>query len=170
MGKKSFTPINQHILKNLLTYYPLTGLFYWNITRGGKALAGSKAGSPDSCGYIRIRINGTEYSAHRLAWMYIHGTFPSCEIDHINGICDDNRLENLRECNRNGNVHNQRISKANTSGIKGVSWNKANSKWHASIKINRKTVYLGQFINIEEAAQAVKSARCCLHKNFANHG
>lgn len=161
--------LNQERLKNLLDYNPDSGIFTWRIGRSGTKGTGSVAGNKDN-GYIHIVIDGKKYRAHRLAWMFVYGKIPESDIDHINGVKDNNRIKNLREATKSENHHNSKLAKNNISGVKGVCWNKARSKWQAQIKINRKSKYLGLFEDINEADIAVKEARLKFHKQFANNG
>lgn len=146
-----------------LRYEPETGLLYWRIS-SGKAKAGTVAGC-EAKGYILIGINGKLLKAHRLAWLLHHGKDPIGDIDHINGLRSDNRIENLREANHSENMHNRRADKDNRSGVKGVCWNKWKGKWMAYV--NGK--HLGYFPSKEEAAGVVKSAREQCHGAFACH-
>lgn len=57
---------------------------------------GSVAGVINEDGFVEIMIDGVEYLAHRLVWLYVHGNFPDGEIEHINGDKTDNRIQNLR--------------------------------------------------------------------------
>lgn len=139
---------NQKELQRLFRYDPETGIIYrkWP-TRGEKA-----TGCPNSEGYLLISVNGHNYSAHRLIWMYLYGTWPKDTIDHINGIRSDNRLCNLRACTQQQNVCNMKGHPRNTSGYKGVTL--VNGKWKAGIKANGKAIYIGSFVKKEDAARA----------------
>ena len=82
------------LLKNL-QYNPVTGMFTWLIS-GRKRRIGGRAGNRSPNGYRSIRIDGTAYYEHRLAWLAVHGAFPNLtEIDHINGNPSDNKISNL---------------------------------------------------------------------------
>lgn len=70
----------------------------------------------------------------------------------------NNNIENLRAASKNLNAINTGLPKNNTSGVKGVSWNKACGKWSAQIKVNGKKIHLGTFTNIEDARQARQTA------------
>ena len=159
------------LLHKLLEYNPDTGVFTWMVERGGRtARVGSPAGSTDKRGYKSIRINRRIYYAHRLAWLYVTGENPSLQIDHINGNRSNNRMSNLREATSAENNYNVSIPERNTSGIKGVSWDKKSQKWRAQISVEGSHLYLGLFRSIEDAAEVVREARCRLHGEFANHG
>jgi hypothetical protein len=108
-------------------------------------------------GYIQIRVENKLYRAHHLAWLYCFGYLPR-ELDHINGIRVDNRIENLREVTHAENGRNTKRHSTNTSGVTGVYYNKINKYWVAQIRINYKTIYLGCFKDIEDAILARKAA------------
>jgi hypothetical protein len=160
--------ITQAELKELLNYNPDTGVFTWNVSKPGRSF-GSIAGTRHVNGYTHIQLNKKIYKAHRLAWLYVHGYFPEC-IDHINNDRDDNRIENLREATVTQNNHNSKLSKNNTSGIKGVSWHKKSMKWCATIGVYGKTIYLGLFDNLELAELVITEARNKYHGEFVNNG
>ena len=139
----------------LFDYNPETGIFTNRITRGKIAKKGKVAGCLSDTGYWIIKVNGKNYRAHRLAWLFIHGYFPEHQIDHINRIRTDNRLCNLREVNKSCNMKNSKIYNNNTSGITGVSWHKRAKKWMVRIQDkNYHRINLGSFASKLEAAQA----------------
>ena len=90
------------------------------------------------------------------------------DIDHINGDKLDNRYSNLRLCEKHENLKNRGKNKNNTSGFKGVTWNKIAKKWMAQIMVEGKYKYLGVFADKEEAARAYNEAAVKLHNQFAN--
>ena len=143
-------------LKEILDYDENTGIFRWKITKpGGRNIKeGFVAGTYDKKGYHRIKINRKVYLGHRLAWLFVKGNWPKKDIDHINGITNDNRICNLRECNKSENGQNRLRNKNNKSGFTGVS--QKDNRWVAIITINKKTIYLGQFDTFEEAVEARK--------------
>lgn len=148
--------ISQEKLKQLLHYNPETGIFTRLVTVG-KSASGNAAGYSHPNGYVYIQLCGKRYFGHRLAWLYVNGCFPD-EIDHINRIKHDNRIENLRNVNREQNMQNQLISKNNTSGFKGVSFHKRNGRWQARIKHKGKLINLGFFATPEQASDAYLAA------------
>lgn len=88
--------------------------------------------------------------------------------DHRNGNGLDNRRENIRPCSAKENARNQRLSKRNTSGFKGVSWKDADLRWQAKIRFEGKYIHLGHFISVIDAAKAYNEAAKKYHGEFAN--
>jgi hypothetical protein len=79
---------------------------------------------------------------------YIKGTPPGGKIfDHINGVRNDDRVENLRIATLSENQHNQKIheDKNKTSKYKGVHWNKKANKWCAQISLKGIRTHLGLY-------------------------
>jgi hypothetical protein len=133
-------------LKELLCYDPATGIF----TRATACrCAGKVAGTPDKDGYCQISIGPRSSrmlcKAHRLAWLYMTGEWPSLDIDHVNGITGDNRWSNLRLATQKLNNANSKRRKDNKSGFKGVHWYSKRKMWRAQITIDGKNVNLGYF-------------------------
>ena len=125
--------ITQERLRELFEYNKDTGDLIWKVTRNHKAVKGDVAGYIRPCGYIRVKVDSVNYLAHRLVWLYINGSEPLDQIDHINRDRKDNRLSNLRESSNALNQRNKGKSKSNTSGTTGVYWNKATAKWLVTI-------------------------------------
>lgn len=155
------TQLTQDLLKSLLNYDPDTGVFTWLVQRRGTAKAGTTAGSINGCGYIHIRVNIKMYPAHRLAWLYVYGVWPSKGLDHINRVRTDNRIANLREATDGENKQNCSLHRNNSSGIKGVGRNQG--KWRARISVDDRQIYLGRYTTIEDAIAARKAAEVKYH-------
>jgi len=151
-------------LRELLDYSPETGLFFWLRSNSNASPVGSLAGrSANSDGYRHIVINKRFYKAHRLAWFYVHGTWPQ-QIDHINGDRADNRLCNLRSVTPQQNTHNQRRPHHNNrSGFLGVS-KRTNGQFQAEIRVSGKKRYLGSFPTAEQANAIYIEAKRKLHE------
>jgi len=124
----------------------------WNTRYSNK-----QAGNVNKTGYLRVGVFDVKYWAHRIIWLLVHGEIPK-NIDHINGVRSDNRLDNLRSVTHKENHKNQVIPRSNTSGAMGVSWHKRDKKWYARIKVNGKEKYLGLFSDKNEAIKARKQA------------
>lgn len=117
-------------------------------------------------GYIRIKVGGKIFMAHRIAWLLSTGRWPKNQIDHINGKRSDNRLINLREATQSENTRNSIIRNDNKSGVTGVCFHKQSKKWQADIRINKKIKYLGLFPSIREAMIVRKKAEEEYYGNF----
>lgn len=129
---------------------------------------GDVAGTIDTNGYRRISINKKRYMAHRLVWTYHNGEILNgLQIDHMNGVKDDNRIENLRLATPSQNSSNRPKNKINKSGFKGVCWSKQHKKWMADIMHNNKTIRLGRFATAELAHAAYKQAATKHQGDFA---
>lgn len=153
-------------LNEMLAYDQNTGLFTWDVSRGGKH-AGSLAGTLNDRGYREIMIDGVRYKAHRIAWKMMTGSDPAKTIDHINNIRDDNRFPNLREATQQQQCANTTRSGGSSDHL-GVCWHKKLNKWVAHIRINGKKRHLGIFSCEIEAARAYDVAAAKHHGEFAN--
>jgi hypothetical protein len=150
--------ITQERLKSLLTYNPDTGEFRWATDQGARGKLGDIAGTFTPKGYRYIRINRRGYMAHRLAWLYMVGSWPDAQVDHINRVKDDNRWANLRAATNTENAQNQPVRRTNKSGVTGVHFYPRYKKWCASITADGKKVFLGYFAAKHEAIAARKAA------------
>lgn len=131
--------------KKSLSYDPDTGVFTW-LERRMRSAAGSVAGSVHPRGYRRIGVRGSVVYAHRLAWVMHYGKEPVGEIDHINGIKDDNRIANLRDVPQKVNNQNKR-----ESSLAGVVPS-INGQWCATFIYEGRVLRIGTFATQEEAA------------------
>jgi hypothetical protein len=156
--------LTQEYLCSIFEYK--NGDLYWKNHKY-KALNGKKTGC-NLEGYLVTFANKKPIYNHQVIFIMHHGYLPY-HVDHINGIKHDNRIENLRAANKSENGYNQKTPKNNTSGIKGVKWNKANKTWMVSLGINGKTKYFGSFKDIELAELVAQEARNKYHGQFANH-
>lgn len=112
---------------------------------------------------MRITLKGKDYLSHRLAWFYMTGAWPEQEIDHINGVRDDNRFANLREADRQINCQNVRKPyKNNRTGLLGVK--PSLGKFVARIYVDGKERHLGTFKTPGLAHAAYVAAKRELHK------
>lgn len=123
-----------------------------------------KPGKNDK-GYYNVNLcrNGKPKTkkVHRLvAQMFLPDFNEKLQVDHINHIRTDNRIENLRMVTNQQNQMNRIKQVNNTSGYKGITFDKKRRKWHAQIKHNQKCIHIGYFNDIEEAREAYnKKAR-----------
>lgn len=147
----------------LFDYCPESGFFTRKKGRAGKP-PGSIAGSLDRKGYVCIGIDFKMYKAHRLAWLVVHSTMPSFQIDHINRKRADNRISNLRIASPAENLQNREsASRRSASGLIGVSWHKKTKAWRAKIQCGGTVKSLGYHKSKEEASEAYLKAKAALH-------
>ena len=155
----------KQLLQKLFEYKD--GNLIWKIKPSQKVNIGDIAGCV-SDGYIQIQINKKLYKAHRLIWMFHNGDIETgLDVDHINRIKSDNRIENLRLATVSQNQSNVTKYKNNTSGYKGVSWDKRRKKWRAQINHNNKKIHIGYFDTPELAHAAYIAAAAKLQGEFA---
>jgi hypothetical protein len=160
-------PLTAERAHELLSYDPEMGEFRWRVRRG-RSKAGSQAGSPHPQGYIRIRIDGVGYAAHRLAWFWMKGEWPQGEVDHRNRNRAVNRWRNLRLATRPENAANASLRIDNRSGFRGVSYCKAGGRWMAYVRKAGKQRYLGLFDTPEVAGAVAQAARQAAFGAFAS--
>jgi hypothetical protein len=161
--------ITQEELKELLNYNSETGVFTWKVSPARQVFSGDIAGTKRKDGYIQIKVKNKLILSHRLAWIYMYGYLPKY-IDHINGQRDDNRIINIREVSNQQNSLNSKISKNNTSGIKGVYWDKSRNKWTVRLSIDGKCKFFKRFDDIDLAKLVIEEVRNKYHGKYANHG
>lgn len=149
----------------LLNYDDKTGEFSWRITRGGRAKLGSKVGSVNDDGYVKIMIDGRSYGAHQLAVLYMTAEWPpSGEVDHRDGNTSNNAWLNLRDATHRLNCENRRqASSKSTTGFLGVSKHHRSERYRARIRTDGRIVNLGWFDTAEEAHAAYVAAKRQLH-------
>lgn len=154
--------MDQARLKELLHYCPDTGVFTWRSRRRGVTV-GSSAGHLSRYGYLAVTLDHKRYLVHRLVWLYVYGAWPAECVDHINRVRTDNRLCNLRTATRAQNRQNLSLTSRNSSGFRGVSFDKKNNKWRASISVNGKAKNLGRFVVLSDAKVAYAKAAAVFH-------
>lgn len=153
--------LTQAQLKEILHYDPITGMFTWVGKRNFK-----KSNAKVGCmfrGYLRIKFNGTQYGAHRLAILYMTGDWPKQCVDHINGISSDNRWENLRDVSLAINAQN-RHKCVNSNGYTGVMRHKVGGGFLAQIRVKGTLLRLGTYRSAESAHQAYLDAKRRYHE------
>jgi hypothetical protein len=147
--------------------------FFWNArsdasTQWNSHYAGKKAGSLNRDGYVCIGIRNKRFAAHRLAWFWMTGSWPSDQIDHVDGNRQFNAFDNLRQASQQQNNRNIRCASNNKTGIKGVCFDSKTGKYQAQIRVGGgRRKYLGQFTDLSGAADAYRDAALKFHGEFA---
>ena len=167
-------------MRKILRYDSQTGKLFWrqrdvsmfrdgyrdaegNCNNWNSRYSGKEAFVSSSKGYLIGGVLGKRLKAHRVAWAMYYGEWPSHQIDHINGIRDDNRIENLRDVTISENQKNMKTPSTNTTGHIGVYAH--NGRWRVKVK----NIHIGIFDSIDEAINARADAQ--LSWGFhQNHG
>jgi uncharacterized protein YqkB len=147
--------MNIKLLYDLFMYD--NGRLRWKESKGNRQ-AWSRAGYTDANGYVRVSIQGKKYMEHRLIWFWHYGVMPK-ELDHINQIKSDNRIENLREVTKQQNQWNTSVRSCSKSGIKNVHWNKKDQRWRVQLRVDGKPKYFGEYKDIDYAVFVADAMR-----------
>lgn len=155
MARRYRKTLTAERLRELLHYDPSSGIFTWRVDRGVNKCKGNVAGTPDGGGHLMIRVDYRIYKAHRLAWLYMTGAWPSALIDHKDHDKSNNRWTNIREADDRRNMWNGR-SKQPKSGHRGIQ--KLGNKFAAFIYEGKRGICLGRFDELDEAITAHANA------------
>lgn len=158
--------LTQQRLRESLSYDPNTGIFRWRYSHI-RRVAGREVGNISVHGYKLITIDNEKFRASRLAWLYMTGEWPKADIDHINGDPADDKWSNLRAATESENMRNTKLRADNTSGSRGVSWNKRRNKWHVRVNVNNMLYHVGYFDDFGQAKAARDAKASILHGAFA---
>lgn len=151
MAKQPFTV---EALREVLSYDQETGALYWIKPSSPRLHVGDRAGSVGTNGRREINVLGHRCFAHHLAWFLHHGEWPTDYVRHKNGNFDDCRIENLYRQTPEEAGLTKALPSSNTSGFRGVSFDKRRGKWQATIRRKYKQQHLGVFDTREEAHAA----------------
>ena len=158
-------PITKEVMaeaRRLFSYDPLVGTFIRQVRAGQRGLVGMTAGANDN-GYIRIRILGSAFAAHRIAWAWVFGSDPNGFIDHVNGAKGDNRIANLRVVDNSTNLENLKGPRSdNRLGVMGVRIRR--SRYESRICVKGRSVHIGTFDTAEAAHAAYLLHKRAMHK------
>lgn len=169
--------LEEEILRKL-RYDRESGYLFWKeiknpSTKNEKIYNGrfsnKKTGWLNSRGYLKINIYKKSLLGHRIIWFLEYGSWPSKDLDHIDGNPSNNKLDNLREVTKSENLRNCKRRQDNTSGITGVHYNKRQNQWTACVVLKGKKKHLGTFETKEEAINARDLANKD-NKFHNNHG
>lgn len=165
-------------LREMLNYEPNTGSLVWRVPRGRHGVIGENAGSLAGNGRLYLSIGLSRYMAHRVAWCIHYGEWPAQNVSALNGDYTDLRIANYVEASTGKTAQMGGPRRTNTSGAKGVSWDKSRGKWMATITRNYKFKNLGRFDTKAEAKAAYDRAAADMglfvmddgerHKHYTN--
>ncbi len=135
-------------------FYYKEGSLFWKKQPANNVKKGDEAGSLNKYGYKQVRFKKKLFYCHRIIWFLFNGKNPIGQIDHINGIRSDNRIENLRVISNRENCQNK--TRHREGKLVGAHFKKNNKtkKWSSSIRINGKLFHIGNFDTEEEANKA----------------
>ena len=146
------------------------GKLFWKVKQSRKTNIGDEAGTfRETDGYRQVMIDYKLHRTHRLVFLYHHGYLPH-KIDHIDNDPTNNKIENLRPVTTSENGYNSKLKSTNTSGVKGVTWDKNKKSWLTRINVGTKCLHLGRFKDFELAELVATMAREKYHGVYANHG
>lgn len=159
------------ILKALaINYYVHENKLYHKFaSRNGKAQPGTEAGWLDRYGYRIMEVSACRFPVHRAIYYLKTGQW-CVYLDHIDGDPLNNSLDNLRPANHSNNMRNTRLSKRNTSGYKGVSWDKKSKLWVVRVRVASYYKVFGKFADKELAGLVASEVRRKYHGEFAKDG
>lgn len=155
--------LTQKDIQELFAYDPKTGFVTRLKKTANRHKVGERVGTPGGRGYLQVTIGRKKCPLHRVIWCLVYGVWPVGDVDHRNRIRSDNRLTNLREASRSENNHNASPNRRNTSGARGVCWDKSRGKWTVHIHADGKQHHLGRFDELDKARDAYLSAKALYH-------
>lgn len=182
MAELTFAQVDE-----LLKYDPKTGKLFWKPRTPDMFNEGKRFSREHACAKWNTRYAGEEaltainnggffgtvyaksYLAHRIAWLLYYGEWPTHEIDHINGVRADNRIENLRDVTHRINLRNQKRKSTNKTGFSGISKTRAGDKWCVRVRVDGSKKTIGTFATLEDAISA-RQAADKEHGYHPNHG
>lgn len=149
--------LSLEVVRNSLAYDSETGIFTWLVSNSNRVKIGDRAGVIATNGRRYINISGQKVMAHRLAWFYVTGEWPTGDVKQLDNDFDNCAWANLEHVSRSVASRNRALTNNNKSGFRGVSATKS-GKWTAFITREYKQLNLGVFETPEEASAAYEQA------------
>ena len=154
-------PTQEH-LREYFDYDPITGIFVWKkVHYSNIHLLGRSAGYRSNRGYVTIGVpKFGQIGAHRLAWIYVHGSVGGLEVDHRDTNPSNNAIINLRLATSSEQKQNKKVQSNNRCGLKGAYFHSSHrgKKWRSQIRVGEKLIFLGYFHTAQEAHEAYAAA------------
>ncbi len=163
-SKEAKSTLTAEWLRENMVYVPETGTLMWKV-RGPGRTVGKPLGSKNWDGYVAVKVAGTFYYIHRLAWFYTHGEWPEIAIDHIDGNRSNNAISNLRLATHSQNAARKK-TKRHVAPARGVM--PQGPGFVARIYMNGKRHYLGYFKTVAAASAAYEAKAKEIHGEFAH--
>jgi len=158
--------LSASLARECLGYDPDTGKLWRKLSPqlGFRVdLVGKEIRSQHKDGYLVLQIGRKKYLAHRVIWLIVNGEWPTGEIDHINRVRDDNRIENLRDVTKS-------VNQQNRTGATGVDFVKRLGKWRARITVAKRCRELGLYDTESEARSVYLGAKAKYHERCGHAG
>ncbi len=162
--------LTQEQAKQLFSYDPEEGILRWRKRPSGRntsLIAGYLKENPSKPSYWVVMVNYKNYKVHQIIWVYMTGKWPDKLVDHRDLDGTNNRWSNLRLGTNSQNMMNGSIRKDNTTGAKGVSWDRRKERFRARINVGGKEIWLGYFDTVDAAKVAREVAAKQHHGEFA---
>jgi hypothetical protein len=157
-------------VRRLFDYMPETGKLIRKVRTSNRIKVGDEAGQRNTTGHLQCRVNGRLYLVHRIIWLFVYGSFPVGEIDHIDGDKTNNKICNLRDVSHTENMQNlQKSHRGSKTGLLGAHPHKATGKFAAAIRVNGKQIHLGLFATAYSAHEAYMNAKITMRTERTAH-
>jgi hypothetical protein len=158
--------LTQAYVRKLFSYSKKTGLLRRRLHRGNRAMPGSIVGTSDGHkGYLRVGIDGKNWSVTHIIWLYVTGEWPK-RVDHRDLNKTNNRWKNLRKATNSQNMCNTKVRSDSSTGVKGVYQDRRTGRYRVHVGLGRQRFYGGFFATVAEAKVARDMLAKKLHGKF----
>jgi hypothetical protein len=155
--RKKEDDLSLDVARSLLSYDPMTGALDWKRPPR-RGVAAGPAGHINSEGYRIVGYNGHEYMAVHLIWFLQTGEWPVHGVDHEDRNQGNDKWSNLRPATCVQNNQNRGLRKDNSTGVHGVGYDPRRGNFHARIRVDGKSIYLGGSRDLEVIAGLRRAA------------
>jgi len=165
-------PLTASRVREVFDYDQFTGVLKRNLCFGLSGRSNGKwaekeTGCLSSGGYLKVGLDGVQYPAHRIIFIWMLGAEPVGDIDHIDMDKLNNRWRNLRPASRSQNMFNTKAHKDSKSKLKWANYDSHNEMWRPQISINGKVYVFKRVATAQEAHDICAEYAAKLHKEFA---
>lgn len=149
-------------VRRIFDYDPDKGLLLWRERGFGRRVGSAACSWPGRHGYLYITLTvktpRRHYLVAHLVWAWMHGRWPTGQIDHINRDKADNRLCNLRETTQSRNMVNKSPLKSSRSQRNGVKLDMRNGRYYPYLWVGNRNIYMGGYATADEAYEVRMAA------------